>query len=410
MLLENNPYPNDLRVRREANSLIEAGFQVTVISPGKLKMPRYENVNGVHVYRFIAPPPGNGLLGYAWEYGWSLFSSFYLTFWVFLRRGFDVIHAHNPPDLFVLIAICYRIFGTKFVFDHHDISPEMYYARFRNGGRKIVHDILVFFEKLSCRWADQIISTNESYRSVVIDRSGVSQDKITIVRNGPDLNRVKPLPPDPELRSKAGIILGFVGVMGYQDGVDYFIKALDYLVKVLGRTDIFAVIVGKGDAVDSLKQLTERLGLEDHVWFTGRVSDEDMMRYLSTADICIDPDPFDSFNDRSTMIKMMEYMAIGKPIVAFDLTEHRASAKEAALYANHNDVPDFAEKIAQLIDDPELREKMGAFGRRRMEEKLAWHHQEKCLLEAYAKIGFHSDTESRVRQTKLRRNTVTTSQ
>ena len=189
MLLENNAYPSDQRVRREANSLVAAGFQVTVISPAKKnqQQPRYENVDGVHVYRFPPPPAGDSFLGYLWEYGWSLFCSFFLTLWVFFRRGFDVIHAHNPPDIFVLIAICYRILGKQFVFDHHDLSPEMYYARFRNGGRKSVFKVLEFFEKLSCRWAHQIISTNESYKKVEIARAKVSPDKITVVRNGPDI-------------------------------------------------------------------------------------------------------------------------------------------------------------------------------------------------------------------------------
>jgi glycosyltransferase involved in cell wall biosynthesis len=391
MLLENNPYPGDLRVRREANSLVDAGFQVTVISPGKRALPRYENVNGVHVYRFLAPPSGNGKLGYVWEYGWSLFSSFYLTWWVFFRRGFDVIHAHNPPDLFVLIAICYRMFGKKFVFDHHDLSPEMYQARFRSDKKGWVFKALVFFEKWSCRFANQIIATNESYKKVEVERANISPEKVTIVRNGPDLRRVQPAAPDPQLRQKASTILGFVGVMGPQDGVDYFLRALDYLIRELGRTDVFAVIIGKGDAVPSLKKLTAELGLENYLWFTGRIPDEDMLRYLSTADICIDPDPYDPFNDRSTMIKMMDYMAIGKPIVAFDLTEHRASADDAALYSRHNDEQDFAKNIATLIDNPELREKMGAIGRRRMEEQLAWHHQEKNLLKVYAKLGFETE-------------------
>jgi glycosyltransferase involved in cell wall biosynthesis len=391
MLLENNPYPNDLRVRREANSLVKAGFQVTVISPGKRQLPRYENVEGVHVYRFLAPPSGDGLWGYLWEYGWSLFSSFYLTLWVFFRRGFDVIHAHNPPDLFVLIAICFRPLGKKFVFDHHDLSPEMYHSRFRKNGKNIVYRALVFFEKLSCQMAHQVIATNESYRKVEIERSGISPSKVTIVRNGPDLNRVKPVAPDSDLRKKASTILGFVGVMGRQDGVDYFLKALHCLATELGRTDVFAVIMGKGDAVASLKKLTTELDLDDRVWFTGRVADEDMLRYLSTADICIDPDPFDPFNDRSTMIKMMDYMAVAKPIVAFDLTEHRASAEDAALYAAHNDVKDFANKIATLIDDPQRREQMGRFGLQRMHNQLAWHHQEKNLLQVYLNLGYAGD-------------------
>ncbi len=394
MLLENNPYPADPRVRQEAKSLVQAGFEVSVISPGKRSLPRYEYVDGVHVHRFLAPPPGAGLLGYLWEYGWSMFSSFYLTIWLFFYRGFDVIHAHNPPDLFVLIAICFRIFGTKFVFDHHDLSPEMYHARFRNGGQRIVFKALVLFERLSCRFAHQIISTNESYRKVAIQRSNVPKEKITIVRNGPDLNRVKPVAIDPELRKKASTILGFVGVMGQQDGVDYFLRSLDFLIREVGQTDVFAVVMGTGDAVPELKKLTATLGLEDFVWFTGRVSDEDMLRYLSTADICVDPDPYDPFNDRSTMIKMLEYMAMAKPIVAFDLTEHRASAEDAALYSRHNDEQDFARNIAILIANPELREKMGACGRLRMEEQLAWPHQEKNLLQVYANLGFVAECRS----------------
>ncbi len=234
MLLENNAYPSDQRVRREANSLVAAGFQVTVISPNRPTLARYENVEGVHVYRFAAPPAGDSFIGYLWEYGWSMFASFWLTLWVFFRRGFDVIHAHNPPDLYVLIAICYRIFGKKFVFDHHDLSPEMYYARFRDGGRTSVFKVLEFFEKLSCRFADQIIATNESYKAVEIERAKIPPQKITIVRNGPDTNLVKPVAPDEQLRQKATTILGFIGVMGKQDGVDYFLRALDHLIKQRG--------------------------------------------------------------------------------------------------------------------------------------------------------------------------------
>ena len=406
MLLENNVYPSDQRVRREANSLVAAGFQVTVISPGRPGLARYENVNGVHVYRFPPPGAGNGLLGYLWEYGWSMFCSFWLALWVFFRRGFDVIHAHNPPDLFVLIAICYRVFGKRFVFDHHDLSPEMYNARFRNGGRKSVFKVLEFFEKLSCRWAHQIIATNESYKKIECERSGVSPEKITIVRNGPEIDKMKPVAPDPELRRKAPIILGFVGGIEPQDGVDYFIRSLDYIVKELGRTDVYAVIMGYGSAVPGLKKLTTELGLDDYVWFTGRIPHLELPRYLSAVDICIDPNPFDPYNDRSTMIKMMDYMAVAKPIVAFDLTEHRASAEDAALYSRRNDEQDFADNIAILMDNPEMRESMGAYGRLRMEEQLAWHHQEKNLLQVYAKLGYKAEREVKPIESNLEPETV----
>lgn len=388
MLVENNGFPSDSRVRAEAFSLVEAGVEVSVIAPGKKGRPRYENVNGVHTYRFRQPAPGDSLMGYVWEYGWSMFASFWLTIWVFFRRGFNVIHAHNPPDMYVFIAMCYRIFGVRFVFDHHDLSPEMYYARFPDGGNKLLYNILVIFEKLSSKWATHIISTNESYKKMVMERSAIPGDRITVVRNGPNLSLVKPVPPDPELRNRASTILGYVGVMGQQDGVDYFIRAMQILINELGHTDVLAIIIGRGEAVPDLKKLTAELGLEKHVEFAGRASDEDLLKILSTADICVDPDPYNPFNDRSTMIKMMEYMALAKPIVAFDLTEHRATAQDAALYATGNDEREFAANIAKLIADPELRQSMGDFGLQRMRSKLAWHHQEQNLLDVYEKLGF----------------------
>ena len=386
MLLENNPYPGDLRVCREALSLVKAGYQVTVISPGKKKLRRYETVDGVHVYRFPAPAPGDSFFGYLWEYGYSITASFFLTLWVFLRHGFDVIHAHNPPDLFVLVAMFYRLLGKRFVFDHHDLSPEMYHARFRQGGNRLVVQALVFFEKLTCRLAHGVIATNESYRRIEMERGNVPPERITIVRNGPDLNRIKRVEPDAALRDKATTILGFVGLMGQQDGVDYYLRALHHLIHDLQRDDFYAVIIGRGDAVNSLKQLTTELGLDDRVHFTGRIPDAEMLRYLSTADICVDPDPSNPFNDRSTMIKMMDYMALAKPIVAFDLPENRVTAGDAAIYARGNDELDFARKIVTLMDDPQLRRSMGASGRRRIEDELAWHHQEENLLQAYKKL------------------------
>ena len=388
MLLENNPYPSDLRVRQEANSLVSNGFQVTVIAPGTRSQSYYENILGVHVYRYPNPPAGEGCFSYLVEYSWALFFSFFLTLWVFFRRGFDVIHAHNPPDLFVLIAMCFRIAGKKFIFDHHDLSPEMYYARFDNQGNRIVYHALKFFEILSCRMAHQIIATNESYKKVEIERAGIAASKVSIVRNGPDISKMKPVAPDPKVRAKASIMLGYLGVIGQQDGVDYLIRSLEYIVKELGITDIHAVIMGSGSAVPSLKKLTAKLELEQYISFTGSIPYNDLPRYVSACDICIDPDPYNPYNDRSTMVKMMDYMAMAKPIVAFDLTEHRASAGQAALYSIRNDIHDFAKTIVDLIENPELQKTMGEIGRQRMIDKFAWHHQENQLLKAYSNIGF----------------------
>ena len=407
MLLENNSYPGDYRVRREARSLVAAGYEVTVISPRRRGQSRRTVIDEVSVYRFIAPGHGNGFFGYLWEYGYSLVGTFYYSLIVFFRKGFDVIHAHNPPDLFVLIAMFYRMAGKRFVFDHHDLSPEMYRARFRSGGNGLVFRVLVFFEKLSFWMADHVIATNESYKKVARDRGKVPEDRITIVRNGPDLNRIKLTEQDSRLRQKASTILGYIGVMGFQDGIDYLLRALRHLVQDLGRTDFYCVLIGKGDARDSLIQLASELELDDHVWFTGCIPDAEMLRYMSTADICVDPDPSNSFNDQSTMIKMMEYMALAKPIVAFDLPEHRVTAQESALYACPNNELDFARQINRLMDDVELRHKMGQFGRQRVETRLAWSIQEEDLLEVYEKLGARWNGHSISTETNTVRTVVT---
>jgi glycosyltransferase involved in cell wall biosynthesis len=386
MLLENNPFPQDGRVRREADALVAAGYRVSVICPRANKQCWRETVNGVSAYRFPAPPEANGLLGYLWEYGYSLVMTFVISLYVFFQKGFDVIHAHNPPDLFVLVGAFYKLFGKRFIFDHHDLSPEMYYARFAGQGNRFTYQALVSFEKLSFRLADHIISTNQSYKVVAMERGGVPENRISIVRNGPDLSRLQLAPPDPELRRKGKTIIGYVGVMGFQDGVDYLLRALHHLVFTLDRTDFYCVIIGKGDAWTDLKVLATQLGLDEYIWFTGRVSDAHLISYLSTADICVDPDPSNPFNDRSTMIKMTEYMALGKPIVAFDLPEHRFTAQKAALYVRPNDELEFARALIHLMDDPIRRQAMGAYGRHRIENELAWQYSVPQLLKVYRSL------------------------
>lgn len=384
MLLENYTYPQDGRVRREASTLIKAGYQVSVICPAGDGQPLRENVNGVQIFRYPALFEGDGILGYLWEYVYSMTATFFITVFKSISSGFDIIHAHNPPDTFVLIAAIYKLFGKWFVFDHHDLSPEMYCARFPGNGKPLIYQVLLFFERLTFRLADHVISTNQSYKRIALERGGLTPAQVTVVRNGPELDRVRLVPDDPILRQKARTIIGYVGVMGYQDGVDYLIRSLAHLVNDFGYTNFYCVLIGKGDAFESLKVLTTSLGLDPYVWFTGRVSDEELMRYLSTADICVVPDPLNPFTDRSSMIKITEYMTLGKPIVAFDLTEHRATAGEAASYARPNDEQDFAEKIKELIDAPESWRTMGDLGRERIEKELSWKCQERYLLSAYS--------------------------
>ncbi|MBI4787673.1 MAG: glycosyltransferase [Chloroflexi bacterium] len=394
VLLENQSYPDDTRVVNISRALVAAGYHVSLISPSARGRARHEVLDGVHVYRFPPPPPGDGFFGYLWEYAYSLIAAFVLSWVVLWREGFDVIHATNPPDVFVFIGAFYRLLGKRFIYDHHDLAPEMYQVLFGEKSRRAVYNLLVFFENLSCRFADHIIVTNQSYRAVALERARVPAARVTVVRNGPDLERLRPVAPDPELRKKAKTIIGYVGVIGFHDRVDYLLRALHRLVYDLGRTDFFCVLVGVGDAWEGLKALAKELEIERYVWFTGRVSDEDLGRYLSTADICVDPDPPNPFTDRSTMVKMMEYMALGKPIVAFDLTEHRFTAQGAARYVRNTDELEFARACLELMDDPARRRAMGALGRQRIETELAWKYSVPHLLRVYATVL--ADRESRL--------------
>jgi len=388
MLLENNPFLIDVRPRREAQALLRAGYRVSVIAPRGPSGRVFEVVDGVHVYEFPSPPEAHGFLGYLWEYGYATLVMSTMSLVVLLREGFDILHAHNPPDTFFPAAVFYKLLGKRFVYDHHDLAPELYGARFTSGGPRggLVHDVLVLFEKLTCRLADHVIVTNESSRQMAIGRGRVPPDQITIVRNGPDLTVFRPMQSDPTLRAKAETIIGYAGRMGTQDGLDYLLKAMRVLVHDLGRREVLCILVGEGEAVPHLRLLAQELDIEKYLWFVGWVPQAQIPYYLSAADICVAPEPSNPYNDRSTMIKIMEYMALEKPTVAFDLPEHRVSAGDAALYARPNDERDLARLIALLIDDPERRRMMALAGRQRVETQLAWMHEEKHLLQVYETV------------------------
>ncbi len=386
MLLENSVFPMDVRVRQEAETLRAAGYQVTVICPGGRGQATLEVVNGVTVHRYPAPQGGSGFASYLWEYGYSMAATLLKSVQLLFREGFDVIHVANPPDSFVLVNSPFKLLGKRIVYDHHDLAPEMYYARFRGSGNRLVYHTLVLLEKLSCRLADHVIATNESYKAIAIDRGGVPPDRITVVRNGPDLQRLRPVEPPPELRPQGKMVIGYAGVMGIQDGVEHLLRALAHLAHDLGRTDFWALLVGPGEALEGLKQLAVQLGIAEMVAFPGWVEKEDMPAYLSAMDICVAPEPSNAYNDNSTMIKIMEYMAVARPIVAFDLPEHRFTAQDAAVFVPPNDELELARALAELMDDPQRREAMGAFGRRRIETELAWPYSARKLLDAYTKV------------------------
>lgn len=383
LLVENNAYPFDVRVRREAHALRDAGYQVTVISPKGADQPWNEQVDGISVYRFPAPPGGVGLLGYAFEFGYATLAMLLLTAWVAVRKGFDVIHAANPPDTLCVIGAIFKLFGKRFVFDHHDLAPETYLSRFKKPNQNLVYKTLRVLERCSYAVADVVIVTNESYKQVALTRGMKRPDQVFVVRNGPPLS-FQPLAPDPNLANRANYLIGYIGTMGPQDGVDYWIRAIHEMVFTLERRDFLAVIIGIGDALPSLQALVKDLQIEPYVWFTGRIADFEARTYLSTVNVCVHPDPLSPLNDKSTMNKMMEYMALGKPIVAFDLVEARFSAQEAAVYAQPNDELEFAEKVSWLLDNPDECKKMGDIGRNRVANTLAWEYSEPQLLRAYS--------------------------
>src|SRR6266571_1459084 len=384
MLVENLPVPADPRVWAEATTLRDAGFQVSIICPkGPIKdQEAYICIDRISIYRYQLPASSNKFTSYFAEFGTALFKTFWLSWKVLLRHGFDVIHAANPPDLFFLIGLFYRLLGKKFVFDQHDLAPELFHVKFK-GRKKLLYKLQLFLESCSYRTANLVIVTNSSQRRFAIERGRCPADRVFVVRNGPDLERLKLVAPEPELKGGRPYLLVYVGVMGIQDGVEYALYALHDLVCERGRQDISLVLMGDGDRVPALRALVHKLGLDEHVNFTGWVSRSTIVRYLTVADVGLSPDPQNGLNEYSTMIKTMEYMAMGKPVVAFDLAETRFSAQNAALYATPNLVEDFANKVEILLDNEELRLSMGTVGRKRIEEELSWDHSKEHLLLAY---------------------------
>ncbi|HKQ26595.1 MAG TPA: glycosyltransferase family 4 protein [Burkholderiales bacterium] len=382
ILVENLPSPFDRRVWQEACALRDAGYVVSIICPtGRGHESKFEVIGGIHIYRYNLPVEASGAVGYAVEYGVALGSTFGLALRIFFSRGFDVIHACNPPDLFFLIGGFFKLFGKKFLFDHHDLNPELYEAKF--GRRDFLHRLMLALEYWTFRTADVSIATNESYKRIATDRGGMPSGRVFVVRSGPCLERLKILPPEEKLKQGRRFLVGYVGVMGKQEGIDYLLRAAHHIVHELGRSDVQFGLVGGGTSLDEMKAYAVELGVADFVTFTGRVPDSELLAMLNTADVCVNPDIANDMNDKSTMNKIMEYMALGKPIVQFDLTEGRYSAQLASLYARKNDAVDLAEKIIELLDDPARRAEMGRFGRRRVTNELEWRYEVTKLLAAY---------------------------
>ena len=387
ILVENLPVPFDRRVWQESLALADAGYRVTVICPMGSEDFREPDVvlDGVHILRYPLRPATGGPLGYVREYALALWHTMRLALQVERVSHVDVVHGCNPPDALFLVALLLRRRGARFVFDHHDLVPELFQSRFPGGGRPL-YWLTRALERLTFLVADGVISTNQSYRDVAIRRGHVSPDKVVVVRSGPDLSRFVQRRPDPSLRRGKRYLLAYLGVIGPQDGLDYALRALVALRRDLGREDLHCICMGSGDALGDMIALSRELGLDDIVEFTGRVPDEFVQRCLSTADVCLSPDPKNPLNDVSTMNKVVEYMAMGRPLVSFALAEALVSAGEAAVYVPANDEEAFAAAIDSLLRDPDRRATMGAIGRDRVERQLSWDISRQELLNFYARL------------------------
>jgi len=383
IIVENLTVPLDRRVWQEARSLKEAGYTVSVVCPkgGKYTAP-YEILEGIHIFRHPLPYEADGALGYALEYSWALAWEFALSVKAYIKIGFDAVQACNPPDLLFLIGGFWKyLFGKRFVFDHHDINPELFEAKFNKQGR--FHKLLLWLERATFQTADVAIATNETFKAIAVDRGGMDADRVFIVRSVPDLSRFKRTDPNLNLKNGRKHLAGYVGIMGAQDGVDLLIEAMHQLVNEKGRRDIQCAIVGSGTELANLQALVRQRSLEDYVTFTGFLSGEPLLKAFSAFDIGIIPDPKNTYNDKISMNKVFEYMSLGIPFVSFDLVEGRKASGDAALYAGENDPCELALQMERLFDDKDLAGALAEEGRTRARALLKWENERARLLAAY---------------------------
>ncbi|NEU09991.1 glycosyltransferase family 4 protein [Flavihumibacter sp. R14] len=383
IIVENLPVPFDRRVWQEAGSLASSGIKVSIICPRmKGYTKSFECIDNIDIYRHSLPIEAKGAAGYIIEYLIAFFWQLYLSWKIFFKRKFDVIHGCNPPDLIFLVALFFKVFGVKFVFDHHDINPELYIAKYSKKG--LFYRLLLFVEKLTFKVADYSIATNESYKHIALTRGNMPEDRVQVIRSGPNLNRLKISQGDNKYKKGRRFLVGYVGVIGEQEGLDLLLKSVQSIIKV--RQDIQFAIVGGGTELLKIKSLAKELEVSEFVDFYGRVDDTILIEILNTADVCVNPDRPTIMNNLSTMNKIMEYMALRKPIVQYSLKEGQFSAQKASLYASNTDPEDFANKVVYLIDNVDLRNEMGEYGYRRVVNELSWEYESKRLIAFYNRI------------------------
>ena len=385
VVVQNLPVPFDRRVWLECQALRDAGYEVSVVCPKAAGDPGYQVLDGVHLFKYRAFPPITRKVAFLAEYAYSILATAYHLVRAWRRRPFSAVQVCNPPDVLFAAALPFLACGVRLVYDQHDLCPELYRSRF-SGTPDLPYRALLAAERITYVLATHVIATNGSYRDMAMLRGHKRSAEVTVVRTGPDPDRMSRGEPDPALRRGHRYLLAYLGVMGPQDGVDLALRAMYHIVHGHGRSDVALTLVGDGDSGTELRKLAVELDLGEHVEFTGRVPDADVAAVLSTADIGLSPDPKNPLNEVSTMNKTMEYMAFELPVAAFDLVETRVSAAEAAVYAEPNDVARYAEAILDLLDDEPLRKEMGAAGRSRVEDVLAWPHQAAAYVGVYNRV------------------------
>ena len=399
IIVENLTVPLDRRVWTEARALRDAGYTVSVICPKMgLYTKKYEVLEDIHIFRHPMPFEADGALGYALEYSWALAWEFALAWKVLFKVGFDAVQACNPPDTIFLLGGFFKyLMGKPFIFDHHDINPELYEAKFgRKGG---FWKLLNLLERATFRTADVSIATNATFKQIAMERGGMREDQVYIVRSIPDLSRFRRVAPDMGLKNGRKHLIGYVGIMGAQDGVDLLIDAMDEIVNRQGRQDIQCAIVGSGTELDALKGQVARLRLDDYVTFTGFMTGEPLLRAFSTFDIGAIPDPKNVYNDKISMNKVFEYMSLGIPFVQFDLIEGHKAAGGAALYAGHNSPFELATQMTRLLDDPDMHAHLARVGQERARTQLNWDVERSRLLAAYEHaLGAKAEAPARPRE------------
>jgi glycosyltransferase involved in cell wall biosynthesis len=383
IIVENLPVPFDRRVWQEANTLKDNGAKVSIICP-KMKQfnKAYEIINGIEIYRHPLPVEGEGALSYLFEYLIALFWEWALSMKIFIKKRFHVIQGCNPPDLVFLVALFYKFFRVKYVFDHHDINPELFIAKY--GKKGFYYNLMLLTERLTFATASFSIATNESYKEIAIKRGKMRADKVQVVRSGPKLARLKPGEGNVKYKKGRQFLVGYVGVIGAQEGLDLLLESAKLITQI--RNDVQFAIVGDGTELEKIRVYAQEMKLENYVDFYGRVDDDTLVEILNTSDVCVNPDKPTVMNNLSTMNKIMEYMALKKPIVQYNLKEGKLSAQDASLYAENTSTDDFANKIMWLLDHPEERDRMGEYGHRRIINELSWEHESKNLLHVYQKV------------------------